>query len=166
MVICTCTRYCLCFVITLDNQTFQGNLVLATTWTNHLKQDQLAVTPAIMAISEVPHFGSTSLLTIYWLMSILLSQSNITPHPHPIREEESLMGDRSSEAEGELMKQVGVSSYLSHQNILHCILTRSQCGWYIINLCSHMHACCLDASYWWSQQSYNNMYSQVYWNYY
>jgi len=55
-------------------------------------------------------------------MSILLSQSNITSHPHiihSIREEESSMGDHSLEAESEFIKQVGVSLYLSHQNILH-----------------------------------------------
>jgi len=55
-VICTCTRCRLCFVITPDNQTFQGNLVSATTQTNHLKQDQLAITSATMATSEVPNF--------------------------------------------------------------------------------------------------------------
>jgi len=60
-------------------------------------------------------------------MSILLSQSNITSHPHiihSIREEEPLMGDHHSlEAEGELIKQVDASSHLSHQNILHvCLL--------------------------------------------
>jgi len=55
-------------------------------------------------------------------MSILLSQSNITSHPHiihSIREEESSIGDHSLEAEGELIKQVGASSHLSYQNILH-----------------------------------------------
>jgi len=36
------------------------------------------------------------------------------------------MGDyHSLEAEGELIKQVGMSLHLSHQNILHEILTRS-----------------------------------------
>ena len=55
-------------------------------------------------------------------MSILLSQSNITPHPHiihSIRKEESLVGDCSLGAKGELIKQVSVSLHLSHQNMLH-----------------------------------------------
>ena len=47
------------FFITPDNQTFQGNLVSATTQTNHLKQDQLAITT-----SEVLYFSLISILII------------------------------------------------------------------------------------------------------
>ena len=50
------------FFITPDNQTFQGNLVSATTWTNHLKQDQLAITT--MVTSEVLYFSLISILII------------------------------------------------------------------------------------------------------
>jgi len=59
---CTCTECHLCFIIKPDNQTFQGNLVSATTWTNHLRQDQLAIT---LATNEVLYLSSTSLLIIY-----------------------------------------------------------------------------------------------------
>jgi len=59
---CTCTECHLCFIIKPENQTLQGNLVSATTWTNHLRQDQLAIT---LATNEVLYLSSTSLLIIY-----------------------------------------------------------------------------------------------------
>ena len=61
-VVYTCTKCCLYFFIIPDNQTFQGNLVSATTWTNHLKQDQLAITT--MVTSEVLYFSLISILII------------------------------------------------------------------------------------------------------
>ena len=61
-VVCTCTKWRLYFFITPDNQTFQGNLISATTRTNHLKQDQLAITT--MVTSEVLYFSLISILII------------------------------------------------------------------------------------------------------
>ena len=58
-VVCTCTKWRLYFFITPDNQTFQGNLISATTRTNHLKQDQLAITT-----SEALYFSLISILII------------------------------------------------------------------------------------------------------
>jgi len=50
------------FFITPNNQTFQGNLVSATTQTNHLKQDQLAVTT--ITTSEISYFSLISVFII------------------------------------------------------------------------------------------------------
>jgi len=110
-VICTCTKCCLCFIITPDNQTFQDNLVSKpTTQTNHLRQDQLAINSATMATDEVLYFGSTSLLIIYQLKGIFLSQPNIIPSlcPHIIHSIREEMGDHFLRAESELINQADV----------------------------------------------------------
>ena len=120
-VICTCH---LCFIVTPDNQTFQGNLVSATTQTNHLRQDQLAITLATIATDEVLYFGSTSLLIIYQLKGIFLSPPNTIPSlcthiMHSIRKEESTMGNHSSRIKDKLINQAGAYLHIFLINICY-----------------------------------------------